>query len=150
MKKTIAVISVLFLAIVLIISCGRKPAQEKKVDQEKQVNPNGSSELAIVMRTMMEHGKELKKSIEENQPLVPYPVEIKTLMTAQPTEGMIEDKDVYNGFATFHLATLDSIYLKNVEPKVQFNHMVKSCVDCHENYCHGPIPTIKKLYISSK
>ncbi len=140
---------ILMLVGLMVISCG-KNVQLKEKEKQSPLNPNGDSELAIVMRTMMESGKQMKNEIENKLPPSAYPEEIKTITTAKPTDGMIEDRNVFNGFANFHMATLDSIYYKDVDQKVQFNHMVKSCVDCHENYCHGPIPAIKKLYISAR
>lgn len=135
-----------------IMACNKTKTEnkEEKKENKTSLNPNGDSELAIVMRLMMDHGKDLKKQIESSTPITPYPEKIKTITTATPTDGMIEDRDVFNGFAGFYLSTLDSVYLKNVDVKTQFNHMVTSCVNCHENYCHGPIPAIKTLYIAEK
>ena len=148
MKKIGAALFIITLIITAAISCGKsKPVEEKK--QEK-LNPNGDSELAIVMRTMMESGKTMKAEIEGNLPISKYPDEIKTITTAKPTDGMIEDRNVFNGLANYYIATLDSVYIPASDTKKQFNHMVKSCVDCHENYCHGPIPAIKKLYIPAQ
>lgn len=132
----------------IAISCN-KTAEQKKQDK-LPVNPNGDSELAIVMRTMMESGKTMKEEIESNKTLSKYPAEILSITTAKPTDGMIDDRNVFNGLANFYLATLDSMYLPAIDTKKQFNHVVKSCVDCHESYCHGPIPAIKKLYISAQ
>jgi|SRR5687767_6004120 len=150
-KITATLIITAFTVTAILISCG-KPAEKKTtpVENKKDVNPNGSSEMASLMRTMMEHGKTMKNEIENNLPLTPYPQEIKSITTAKETDGMIEDRDIFNSLANYHMSTLDSVYINNVDKKAQFNHVVKSCVDCHENYCHGPIPTIKKLYISAK
>ena len=149
MKKTFSIILIGIGLATVIQSCG-KTAFEKKEEKKPTVNPNGDSELAIIMRTMMQSGRTMKSEIANNQSISPYPVEIKKMTTAKPTDGMIEDRNVFNGLANYHLATMDSVYLKGTNPKVQFNHLVKSCVDCHNNYCQGPIPTIKQLYISSK
>jgi hypothetical protein len=143
-------LSILLVSIITLVavSCDRT----KKVTEEKkqQLNPNGDSELAIVMRTMMESGKTMKAEIEADKKISPYPESIKTITTAKQTDGMIDDRNVFNGLANYYLATLDSVYLPASDSKKQFNHMVKSCVDCHESYCHGPIPAIKKLYISAQ
>ena len=149
MKKLGVSLFVVGMIMLGIIACGKsKPVEEKKQDQI--VNPNGDSELAIVMRTMMESGKTMKAEIEGNRPISKYPDEIKAITTAKPTDGMIEDRNVFNGLANYYILTLDSVYLPAADTKKQFNHMVKSCVDCHENYCHGPIPAIKKLYIPAQ
>lgn len=151
MKKQITSLFLLtILMVAIIVSCGKSVEKNKKDNTKSPLNPNGDSELAIVMRTMMQSGKTMKAEIEKGSTISQYPAEIKTITTATPTEGMIEDRNVFNGLANYYLNTLDSVYLKGVDTRIQFNHVVKSCVDCHENYCHGPIPAIKQLYISSK
>lgn len=148
MYTSVCTIGALLITTLFILGCGKK--ETKQADTKPSLNPNGDSELAIVMRTMMESCKKMKSEIENNTPLSPYPESIKTITTATPTDGMIDDRNVFNGFANFHLTSLDSMYLPEINKTVQFNHLVKSCVDCHENYCHGPIPAIKKLYIPAK
>lgn len=138
------------MMISIILSCGKTAPKENKEDKKAPLNPNGDSELAIVMRTMMQSGKTMKQEIETGKTISQYPEEILTITTAKQTDGMIDDRTVFNGLANYYVATLDSVYLTGADTKLQFNHMVKSCVDCHENYCHGPIPAIKQLYISSK
>jgi len=151
MKKNLAGLFVLgALIILVVISCGKAAQKENKEDKKAPLNPNGDSELAIVMRTMMQSGKAMKREIEMGKTISQYPEEIKTITTAKQTDGMIEDRNVFNGLANYYVATLDSVYLTGADTKKQFNHMVKSCVDCHQNYCQGPIPAIKQLYISSK
>jgi hypothetical protein len=150
MKKTFVILSILTLMGIFIVACGKNNTKETIDKKKPSLNPNGDSELAIVMRTMMQSGKTMKSEIENNQTISQYPAEIKTITTAVPTDGMIDDRNVFNGFANYYLTTLDSVYLTAVDTKKQFNHMVKSCVDCHESYCHGPIPAIKQLYISAK
>lgn len=143
-------ISLTCITAILFIGYACNQTKDKPKEDKPSLNPNGDSELAIVMRTMMESCKKMKSEIEGNLPISPYPETIKTITTATPTDGMIDDRNVFNGFANFHLASLDSMYLPQIDAKTQFNHLVKSCIDCHENYCHGPIPAIQKLYIFSK
>lgn len=149
-KNTTIIFAIGLLLITIISSCSKTPQKENTENKKAPLNPNGDSELAIVMRTMMESGKTMKKEIETGVTISKYPESIKTITTAKPTDGMIEDRNVFNGLANYYVATLDSVYLTGADTKKQFNHMVKSCVDCHENYCHGPIPAIKQLYIPSK
>jgi hypothetical protein len=150
MKKNIVIAVLILITGGFIISCGKNTKKTPETDQKKPLNPNGDSELAIVMRTMMQSGKTMKAEIEKGTAISPYPAEIKTITTATPTDGMIEDRNVFNGLANYYLATLDSVYLEAADTKKQFNHLVKSCVDCHQNYCQGPIPAIQQLYISAK
>jgi cytochrome c556 len=150
MKKNLTFALITLITLGLIFACGKNSTPSNKDNKDQPLNPNGDSELAIVMRTMMQSGKTMKAEIEKGGTLSPYPAEIKTITTAKPTDGMIEDRNVFNGLANYYLATLDSVYMEATDTKKQFNHLVKSCVDCHQNYCQGPIPAIQQLYISSK
>lgn len=148
LKFSLLIIGLISLA---VISCERSQKTSKPETKEQPpVNPNGDSELAVVMRTMMESGKVMRAEIIAGDPITKYPESIKTVTTAKPTDGMIEDRNIFNGLANYYLASLDSVYKPAKDSKTQFNHMVKTCVDCHENYCHGPIPAIKKLYIPAQ
>jgi hypothetical protein len=155
MKKIKITLLLLSAITFMAVSCDRTKKttgdpSSAETEKKTPLNPNGDSELAVVMRTMMESGKTMKAEIEANKPIAKYPEEIKSITTAKETDGMIDDRNVFNGLANYYLATLDSVYLPAADTKKQFNHMVKTCVDCHENYCHGPIPAIKKLYISAQ
>jgi len=143
-KELIASIILIAAGLAAISSCKKK---ENKTVPQKTVNPNGDSELAITMRGMMAFSKELKTEIETKGRTIPYPETIKKMLTAKETEGMIEDRTVYTGFAHHYLASLDAIYVPKTDIRSHFNTMVESCISCHSNYCQGPIPAIKKLYI---
>lgn len=138
--------TVLFIVGAIAVSCTHESRPEKEKDP---VNPNGDSELAVTMREMMAFSKQLKTEIENNEALTPYPESIRKILTAKETEGMIKDRSVYTGFASHYLSSLDSVYTGG-QVTEHFNGMVNSCVSCHSNYCQGPIPAIKKLYLVRK
>lgn len=141
---------VLFLGLLaLTLSCSKQKPAEASEDTTKvqSLNPNGDSELAIIMRTMHEHGKILRKELLSDTTITPYPATIKNINQATPTDGMIDDHKIFESFSALYLSKLDSIYLDGVNRKLQFNRMVSSCVTCHQEYCYGPIPAIKKLYL---
>lgn len=147
MKKLSVYLALMTVAVSLIIACGGK--QEKPAGDPISKNPNGDSELAITMREMMAFSKELRAGIETKNTAKPYPESIKKILTAKETAGMIEDRTVFTGFANHYLATLDSVYRPGADLKKQFNATVTSCISCHNNYCQGPIPAIRKLYVAN-
>ena len=81
------------------------------------------------------------------------PVDIKSikkilanLKTAVPTDSSVHG-DVFNAFADrltleFNSIETDSNFI------FTFNNMVNSCVDCHNEFCPGPIKKINKLKIT--
>ncbi|MBE2247870.1 MAG: hypothetical protein IAE67_11495 [Candidatus Competibacteraceae bacterium] len=144
-------IGFLFCLLMLAMACQTPKTENQsngEVDAQGEVNPNGDSELAIVMRAMHDHGKQLRAELEAGKTISPYPQLIQTINEATPTDGMIDDHRVFEGFSAHYLSKLDSIYLQGVNQKLQFNNMVSSCITCHQEYCHGPIPAIRKLYLA--
>lgn len=146
--KIKVVLSIMFfiLGLISIQSCNKNKIESTN-PEKKIVNPNGESDLALLMRAMMDHGKTIKNNIEKQEEITPYPENFNTIYTAKETYKMIDDRNIFNGLAKDYMARLDSIYLPGVVQKKQFNSMVNSCISCHQNYCHGPIPTIKQLII---
>lgn len=106
-----------------------------------------ASELASLMRQMYEDNDSLRTLIMSGEVPASFPEDFYTIHTAQAT-----DPDEIN--ETFH--ALAEEYMKNMEAIIhadkatvvaEFNNMVNTCVSCHQIYCQGPIPKIRKLTI---
>lgn len=109
-------------------------------------NPNGQSELAILMRSMQDHMKAVRASIEAGAPLPEYPAEHARMRCAWPTTP--SDRDAaFEGFSINYLAQLEALHdgSSSVPLKDRYNHVVTACRSCHENSCPGPIVAIDKL-----
>ena len=148
MKKTIFLFT--FLSTVVIFNACKNEKQVEKVETSSNptsLNPNGDSELAILMRTMHDFSKQAKSALENGSAIPSYPAQLKNMNQAKATDGMIDNPAVFQGFSSHYLSVLDSIYLDGVSQKIQYNKMVTACITCHNEYCQGPIPAIKKLYI---
>jgi hypothetical protein len=148
MKKSFFLLT--FLSVFIIFNACKNEKQEEKVETSSNtnsLNPNGDSELAILMRTMHDFSKQAKTALENGAEIPTYPAQLKNMNQAKPTEGMIDNPIVFQGFSSHYLSVLDSIYLDGVSQKLQYNQMVTACITCHNEYCQGPIPAIKKLYI---
>lgn len=119
----------------------------KKQPQAADVNPNGSSPLAMMMRDMLETGQKMRSEIMEGKAPSTMPAAYHDMTKTQPTEGMIDNPAVFEGFSKHFLATWDSLYTPGINTTTAFNSVVNSCINCHKSYCQGPIPAISKLKI---
>ena len=110
------------------------------------VNPNGSSELSLMMREMYIHTAEARKALDENK-VAPYPETFLTIKTAKPTDEDTK-KEYYNTFADLYLQVLEN-YKNSDKKNLQRNYsaLINTCLACHSSHCPGPVPKIKKLLL---
>lgn len=112
------------------------------------VNPNGDSELSVLMRKMMVNAKAIRASVIKNEvPTSVFPEEFLTIHTAIPTDSSTK-KESFEGFAKNYLSNLKKMYSSpKTELKANFNSVVMACVSCHNDHCPGPLSAIYKLEI---
>ncbi|MEW6468719.1 MAG: hypothetical protein AB1458_07330 [Bacteroidota bacterium] len=111
------------------------------------LNPNGDSEMALIMREMTVFTEKTKELLLGKGSLLPYPAHFKGMLTANTTDSTI-NKAVLAGFSNDFLGKLKALYDSPAADQAkQFNLLVNSCITCHENFCHGPIKRISKMLI---
>lgn len=113
------------------------------------INPNGDSELALLMREMFDDGLRIKQQIMKGeQPEILKKFE--KILTAEATEPEKAASQKYKHFANTYLESLES--LKNArgeEAGNLYQVMVQNCMNCHNAMCPGPMVKIKKLYLKN-
>ncbi len=111
-------------------------------------NPNGASELAILMRQMQEYSNAEKVRVLKGHDPSEMPASFSTLSTAEITNGMHKSES-YDAFATMYLEHVRSYSGSGPgdERVTAYNNMIASCLGCHSEHCPGPVPVIKKLMI---
>ncbi len=131
---------VIFTCLATLISCAG--------DKTKTINPNGDSELALLMRDMHDDGMRTKQQIlDGKQPDVK--VKYHELNTAEATEPAKAASQAYKSFATYYEATVKSLLESNESNKAEsYQTMVDACMSCHQELCPGPMRKIKRLYLS--
>jgi hypothetical protein len=114
------------------------------------VNPNGSSELAVLMRDMFDDGMKVKTNLlAGGEPQIEC--NYSKIHTAKPTEASKTENPVFPTFASAYEASVTAFKSATPYQRVDaYQHMVTSCIDCHNEICPGPIRKIKKLYLSEK
>jgi len=157
-SKTRALRALTALVLVLIMAYGCQESPKKESSDQavtdsancvKPVNPNGESELALLMRRMRDHAEELKKVVEGGGKPGIFPEEFKKIHTATPTDAETKQAS-FDRFADHYLSTLQSLYDPSTQPKEmtgKFNALVNSCIGCHSEHCPGPLKAINKLLI---
>lgn len=143
-----------FVVIFGFSSCGSDAEKESKDSlaacKTNSLNPNGDSELALLMRQMAAFTDSAKQDLMNGRELDPRPDNLHTIISAKKTDPNI-DVAIFNPLAQNYIARVEDFYGAKPEQKTEmFNNMVNACISCHENFCGGPIKRIQKLFIPIK
>lgn len=129
------------LAVIMLISCNQHPPAP--------LNPNGDSELAVLMREMYEDGLKMKAQVKYGG--MPTPgIDHTKMITAEATEPEKVATEEYKGFTDAYLNVVHS--MKKIDRSASeevFTNMVDMCKSCHQSICPGPIVKIDKLYLDA-
>ena len=138
---------ILILFILFLVRC--TPTSEPEVSlADNQIK---TSELAVLMRQIHQEAKAARKKVLANDSTLNIAPEVYTsLTTATPTDPEV-DSPVFDRYAAAYQNALDELLA--ARPGLQqeaYNNLILNCVACHETFCPGPIPTIKKLEVKAK
>ena len=113
------------------------------------INPNGTSELAKLMRSMHSHAALIRTNIMNDRSLDTFPASFQRIFTAKATDSTVRSK-AFDGFSENYLNSLQNLYSvkDGATRKYAFNEMIDNCITCHNQYCTGPVKVISKLKIS--
>lgn len=143
----------LFAFFLVHIACGNPPTMgdiprnASETIQPTALNPNGDSELALLMRQMTDFMRQSLDSLQKESPVPKVPENLQHLTTADATEGMIQDRNHFNGFASMWLSKAKTLYTAQSlsTQREAYQSLQQSCLSCHSQYCQGPIPMIQGL-----
>lgn len=138
MKSFITIFTLCALLIFLLNSCNQA--------KSTPLNPNGDSELALLMRQMADETEEMKKYVDTGRiPLMK--LSHSGILSATATEPDKIAIPEYKNFAKSYLNTLDALKDSNkTNIKENYNNMVGMCMTCHRSVCPGPMVRIEKMY----
>jgi hypothetical protein len=136
------------------IACGGQ--EEKQVEKSCEadeievspVNPNGDSELALLMRQLYFDADTIKQLIvnEEGNISDELIAELERIHTATPTDPEVKT-DEFKAYNELMINQAKALKETTANKKDAFNLFVNRCIDCHQSFCPGPIVRIKKLVI---
>ena len=144
MKKILAISILIFLTFLLACT---EVEQSSDDLPPIQPNPNGDSELALLMRDMFDDGMRMKKLIKAGK--VPEVIEnFEKIHSAQATEPEKAASVKFKLFADAYLRSLKELEgASSDDVKLLYNQVVETCMSCHKALCPGPTVRIKKLYL---
>lgn len=147
MKNKLKIIAFFFLIIAIAESCteGKKKCSTSENQVQKPINPNGDSELALLMRAMFDEAQLIKEQINKGEPIT-INLNHEKILTAHATEPEKAASAEYKAFANLYLQSIKN--LESAKPKQMlsiYDNMVENCMSCHKALCPGPIVRIKKL-----
>ena len=147
MKNKLNILTYSLVILITATSCTEKNKEqttsENKIQQS--VNPNGDSELAILMREMFDEAESIKQQITNGRP-VKLNIDHEKMLTAHATEPEKTASGQYKVFADLYLQSIKNLEsAKAKQMDSLYNTMVVSCLNCHKALCPGPLVRIKKL-----
>jgi cytochrome c556 len=154
LKNKFFVIAFLLLTVLFLVNCsgGNEKQDDKAIADSiaacaKSVNPNGDSELAVLMREMMGSASTLKEMIQQGTLPEKFPEEFLKIHTAEPTDSDTK-KASFEGFASNYISNLQALYNSPKEDLTKnYNAVINACASCHSQHCPGPLKAINKLKI---
>jgi len=147
MRPYLKVITCLILVYALGISCSndRKECSKEANQVQRPINPNGDSELALLMREMYDEVQQIKEKIDSDDSIV-INLDHKKILTAHATEPKKAASEEYKAFAKTYLQTIESLKTASlVQREKIYDSVVNNCMTCHKALCPGPMVRIKKL-----
>jgi len=135
------------------ISCDQNVA-EKTIPQAEdsqsdtwEPNMYQASELVLVMRQMHSDLELVKAEVAKGKTPGPMPEKYKEMHTAMATNPE-EIDEIFHAISDKWMGEYKIMTEADASTlKLKYNTLIKTCVDCHQNYCLGPIPKIEKLYL---
>ena len=105
-------------------------------------NPNGDSELAVLMRRMVEQLKENRLRVKGGEAVEKMWPAHRTMRCAWPTNPK-ERNEGYDGRAQSYLATVRAF--DEAPSREAYEAVVEGCIACHQVNCGGVIGFIETL-----
>ena len=105
-------------------------------------NPNGDSELAVLMRTMVDDLREVRTLLEAKQPVKKLLPTHRKMRCAWPTTPE-ERNEAYDARSKGYLAAVRAF--DAAPDKATYNAIVAGCISCHAASCGGPLDFIDSM-----
>ena len=142
-----------FIISAILTSCDSAPQEEKikaEEPQKKSLNPNGDSELALLMRAMFDEAEQIKNQVINGEK-VTTKLDHEKILSAHATEPEKANSPEFKAWAGAYLKNVERLKGANPEnAETIFSELVSSCLSCHKALCPGPAVRIKKLKIPKK
>ena len=138
--------------IFLILISNSFSCQETGRKTPKPLNPNGDSELALLMRELQTNTSIIEKvnfdsSEKSNNEYFAKLIESRHKLTeAEPSDKNLKSTNTYSNFVKMYNYSVSNFLDNNIKTN-NYNNMINNCISCHQQFCLGTISTINKLKI---
>ena len=130
--------------------CCASPEEKETSVKHVVINPNGMSEMSLIMEDWYVDMKNISdvlrdgKMYSRNTPNM----EKRNIYKAKTSKENIHGKE-FDAFVQSYYYNYSQISNASSwgEQRDEFNLTVTTCVNCHQQFCHGPIVRIKKLFV---
>jgi len=130
------------VAIITLMSCDRKECSKPPL------NPNGDSELALLMRSMFDDGMKFKTAVENNKEYK-LTFDADKLLTAMATEPEKVQTQEYKAYAQQMINIVNAQKTAGLGQQSEiYQDFVQNCTACHQQLCPGPLVKIERLNLS--
>jgi cytochrome c553 len=141
--------TVLLIIAILVFACTAEQ------DTNEAMATNGMkmtkpSELALLMKEIHANAKNWRADLLDGKLPADSTDVYNRLVSSTPTNPNVTGP-VFEGFSMNYQGALDGfLEANNIDlAREAYNNLVTACIQCHQSYCTGPIPTIKKLYVKA-
>jgi hypothetical protein len=111
---------------------------------ESKINPNGDSELAHLMRTMLAELQSVRNDVMNEMAQSRIPAGHERMVCTWPTDDKTRSP-LFGAMAGKYMGTVREFNRAKKADVKRFNAVVDSCVACHEQSCRGPLAVIEPL-----
>ena len=144
MQNKLKTIIHLLLIFTIILACSEEQKDSSSIESQDQ-NSNYPSELALLMREMLDEAMEIKQRID-NGDSITLDLDHDKILTAHATDTVKAASTEYKAFAYAYLQSMKSLQTAgSTQSDSLFENMVENCMACHKALCPGPIMRIEKL-----
>ena len=105
-------------------------------------NPNGDSELAVLMRKFVADLHDARTLLEAGKPVAPWFATHRKMRCSWPTVAT-ERNERFDGLAQGYLAMVKAF--DAVPTKTTYNNVIRGCISCHAASCGGPLEFIEGM-----
>ncbi len=155
MRQLYFAFGLLFLISLLVQACSNEPKPATKAEDEKSdsldacatiKDPNQPKPMAFMMRQMAANSDSMKSKISRGEVLDSLQYPFIRFYAVEPTDPNVLEPNFFEKARLFQSA-YKALFQHPSEQKKYYNLMIQACVNCHENYCSGPLKRIRKLPI---
>lgn len=137
---------ILICFFVLLACTSPKPKTANEHQKNTVTNPNGMSEMSILMEEWYASLQNTYTQIKNGKLAPVNPIPTQEVFKAKTSKSNVHGEQ-FDAFAESFLYNFESVQKATTleEQSKAFNLSVTSCINCHEQFCHGPLVRIKKL-----